>query len=149
MLSLSFFFFFFFLLLFLFFFTVIVIAFCSQFFIVECMTRQVQEIILPVDTTYNLTSPGYPVRNYPGNIICIWKFRVPDGFRVLVNFLDFSLNRYDFLYVASRPLTGNDPPRNLTSSSGTVIAFLSDFSDGDKGFSITASAINVTDLTGM
>ena len=77
------------------------------------MTRQVQEIILPVGTTYNLTSPGYPVRNYPGNIICIWKFRVPDGFRVLVNFLDFSLNRYDFLYVASRPLTGNDPPRNF------------------------------------
>ena len=121
----------------------------SQITVVDCTTREFQELILPVGTTYNLTSPGYPVRNYPDNLRCIWYFRVPDGFRVLVNFHDLSLQRYDFLYVASRPLTGNDSPRNLTSPSGTVIAFLTNSRDDDRGFSITVSAINVSYLKGM
>ena len=113
------------------------------------MTREIQELILPVGTTYNLTSPGYPVRNYPDNMFCVWYVRVPDGFRVFVDFHDLSIQRYDYLHVAYRPLTGNDPPRNLTSLSGTVIAFVTDSGNDDRGFSITLSAINVTDLKGM
>ena len=96
----------------------------------------------------NLTTPFYPVLNYPDNTYCKYNITVPDGKRVLVEFLDFHLeDTYDFLNVDGILYTGRDVPDTYLSTTNTLnLWFSSDVWGGEKGYLLRLSSVLVSGM---
>ena len=96
----------------------------------------------------NLTTPFYPVVNYPNDLNCQYNITVPDGNRVLVEFLDFHLeDLYDFLNVDGILYTGRDVPDTYLSTTNTLtLTFSSDSVGTEKGYLLRLSSILVSGM---
>ncbi|XP_072043432.1 fibropellin-3-like [Amphiura filiformis] len=111
--------------------------------IVDCGSSSVQ---LTPGTPLAFSSPLYP-QDYPVNKICNYTVSVPEGYKVLVEFLDFEVeDSWDFLFLDDGILTGTSPPDNYTSVNETLsMRFVSDPSYAYRGYLLQLSAIDVSD----
>lgn len=119
---------------------------------VDCGTTNFQ---IPVGGAVNVTSPGYP-NNHTNNIYCVYYLDVPEGYKVLIEFLDFHLEAgWDFLTgleSEDRPdpsarirWTGANVSNNFTSRTQSfILAFSADGAVTRRGFQLLISPINVT-----
>ncbi|KAL8573023.1 hypothetical protein ACOMHN_010453 [Nucella lapillus] len=99
-----------------------------------------------------LTSPNYP-NNYDHDDFCVWKIVAPEGQRIRLQFIDFSLEnhvncRWDYLELFNggmpdSPSVGRFCGQNVTSflsQSNTIrVVFKTDFSAAARGFRATYS----------
>ncbi|XP_072033284.1 CUB and sushi domain-containing protein 3-like [Amphiura filiformis] len=128
----------------------------------NCDVHEVQvcppdpELIIARDTKVNLTSYGYP-NNYMNNMRCFWTVRCQEGGRILVQFIDFYVERgYDNLYIGTAQngrllgYTGNSLPDLdvLSPADGSALyfEFYTDGSVTTRGFHICLTNINAEDL---
>ena len=93
----------------------------------------------------NLTSPLYP-ENYPTHTTCEYTVTAPDGYKVLVEFLDFDVELgWDDFVIDESLITGSNPPDNYTSvNESLTIRFKSDEVFTYRGYELKLSAIDVT-----
>ncbi|XP_072043144.1 uncharacterized protein [Amphiura filiformis] len=112
--------------------------------IVDCGPSSIE---LTQGTPVAFSSPLYP-QNYPVDIICNYTISAPEGYKVLVEFLDFETEpSWDFLFVDNGMLTGNNPPDNYTSVNETLtMRFLSDPNSPYRGYLLQLSAIDVSGI---
>ncbi|XP_072043143.1 uncharacterized protein [Amphiura filiformis] len=91
------------------------------------------------------SSPLYP-QDYPVGKICNYTVSVPEGYKVLVEFLDFEMEpSWDFLFIDNGMLTGNNPPDNYTSVNETLtMRLVSDSNTALRGYLLQLSAIDVS-----
>ncbi|XP_072044536.1 uncharacterized protein [Amphiura filiformis] len=110
--------------------------------IVDCGPSVIE---LTPGTPLNLTSPLYP-ENYPPDATCEYTVSAPDGYKVLVEFLDFDLELgYDYFYINDSVLSGYNPPDNYTSADDTLtLRFVSDEVYTFRGYLLQLSAIDVS-----
>ncbi|XP_072043139.1 uncharacterized protein [Amphiura filiformis] len=110
--------------------------------IVDCGTSTIE---LTPGTPLNLTSPLYP-ENYPLDTTCEYTVSAPNGYKVLVEFLDFDLELgYDYFYINDSALSGDNAPNNYTSADDTLtIRFVSDTVYNFRGYLLRLSAIDVS-----
>lgn len=104
-------------------------------------------ITIPIGSAVNLSSPLYP-DDYPVNVRCDWTADVAEGYKVLVEFLDFSTEyNYDGIFLDETLFTGSNTPVNFTSTSEVLtIKFISDDYETDRGFLLRLSAIDVSGI---
>ncbi|XP_072026056.1 uncharacterized protein [Amphiura filiformis] len=111
---------------------------------IQCETVDCGEnISIPIGTAVNLSSPFYP-NDYPGRLQCEWTVTAPEGYKVLVEFMDVDLQvSYDFLYLNDTYFSA-DPGKNFTSSSEILdIRLTSDPGVAGRGFLLKLSAVDV------
>ncbi|XP_072043140.1 uncharacterized protein [Amphiura filiformis] len=110
--------------------------------IVDCGPSVIE---LTPGTPLNLTSPLYP-DNYPTDATCEYTVSAPDGYKVLVEFLDFDLELgWDNFYINDSVLSGDNPPDNYTSADDTLtLRFVSDEVFTFRGYLLQLSAIDVS-----
>lgn len=106
---------------------------------------QCRQMLLKKPSGY-IQSPEYPM-NYPSRIQCDWHIAAERGYRVNIQFEDFhiedhydSLCPYDKLLMEDEkskmgPFCGKTPPKRYESSSNwLIVEFVSDVSQGARGF---------------
>ncbi|XP_073446315.1 CUB and sushi domain-containing protein 3 isoform X7 [Dendrobates tinctorius] len=97
-----------------------------------------------------ILSPGFP-GNYPSSLDCTWTIKLPIGFGVHLQFVNFSTETiHDYLEVRSGPadtgsvigrLSGPQVPASLFSTTHeTSLYFHSDYSQNKQGFHIIYQA---------
>ncbi|KAG8570229.1 hypothetical protein GDO81_011162, partial [Engystomops pustulosus] len=97
-----------------------------------------------------ILSPGFP-GNYPSSLDCTWSIKLPIGFGVHLQFVNFSTETiHDYLEVRSGPadtgsvigrLSGPQLPASLFSTTHeTSLYFHSDYSQNKQGFHIIYQA---------
>ncbi len=108
----------------------------------ECGSSTIE---LTPGSPVNLTSPLYP-NNYPLLTTCEYSISAPEGYKVLVEFLDVELEfAWDKFYIGNSIITGDTPPANYTSVNETLeIKFSSDEVYALRGFLVRLSAIDVS-----
>ncbi|XP_072519441.1 ovochymase-2 [Salminus brasiliensis] len=101
-----------------------------------------------------IRNPDHPGLNYSNNQVCSWSISVPEGKRILLEFLEFDVEGDSLCY--SDHLTvfaGEDmllghfcggvaPPPLLINSSTSTVQFMSDFSVTGAGFSVRFKAVD-------
>ncbi|XP_072034200.1 uncharacterized protein [Amphiura filiformis] len=114
------------------------------------------EIIIPRDGKVDLMSYGYP-NNYMNNMRCFWTVRCQEGGRILVEFIDFYIERgYDDLYIGTAQngrilgYTGTSLPNldvlSPVDGSALHFEFYTDGSVTYRGFHICLTNINAEGL---
>ncbi|XP_022103182.1 uncharacterized protein LOC110985962 isoform X2 [Acanthaster planci] len=93
-----------------------------------------------------LTSPGWPLRNYPPYTQCLWLLVAEAGYRIVLYFEEFFLEKsFDFLYCGNGDsfnnaflrLSGNRFPIMVASTNNTMfVRFTSDFIIQERGFQL-------------
>ena len=103
------------------------------------------DIQLTAGTSMNLTSPLYPA-NYPTATTCEYTVTAPDGYKVIVEFLDFDVEfGWDNFFIDESLITGTDAPDNYTSvNESLTIRFESDEVFTYRGYNLRLNAIDVT-----
>uniref|UniRef100_A0A667XAX5 Suppressor of tumorigenicity 14 protein homolog n=1 Tax=Myripristis murdjan TaxID=586833 RepID=A0A667XAX5_9TELE len=95
----------------------------------------------------NFTSPNYP-NYYPPNIFCEWKIEVPSGKVVKVTFNKFLLSEPGLCVCVVLRVCGEKPDGTVTQTSSTnqmIVAFRSDESYVDRGFTAVFEAVDNND----
>ncbi|XP_077127218.1 CUB and sushi domain-containing protein 3 isoform X7 [Ranitomeya variabilis] len=103
-----------------------------------------------IDFSGVILSPGFP-GNYPSSLDCTWTIKLPIGFGVHLQFVNFSTETiHDYLEVRSGPadtgsvigrLSGPQVPASLFSTTHeTSLYFHSDYSQNKQGFHIIYQA---------
>ncbi|XP_075681928.1 CUB and sushi domain-containing protein 3 isoform X5 [Rhinoderma darwinii] len=103
-----------------------------------------------IDFSGVILSPGFP-GNYPSSLDCTWTVKLPIGFGVHLQFVNFSTETiHDYLEVRSGPadtgsvigrLSGPQVPASLFSTTHeTSLYFHSDYSQNKQGFHIIYQA---------
>ncbi|XP_032361793.1 ST14 transmembrane serine protease matriptase a [Etheostoma spectabile] len=105
----------------------------------------------------NFFSPNFP-NYYPPRTTCQWSIQVPAGKGVKVNFKKFLLAEpgwkdrndcpKDYVEINGKKLCGEKVDGTVTETSNRnimTVAFSSDFSNVDRGFSASYTAIDATD----
>ncbi|KAG2464901.1 CSMD1 protein, partial [Polypterus senegalus] len=112
-----------------------------------------------VDFSGVVLSPGFP-GNYPSSLDCTWTIKLPIGFGVHLQFLNFSTETiHDYLEVRSGSLemgtvigrfSGPQVPASLFSTTHeTSLYFHSDYSQNKQGFHVTYQALCGGNITAM
>nr|XP_023830470.1 CUB and sushi domain-containing protein 3-like [Salvelinus alpinus] len=102
------------------------------------------------DVSGVILSPGFP-GNYPSGLDCTWTVKLPTGFGIHLQFLNFSTEAiHDYLEIRSGTLetgtvidrfSGPQVPKSLFSTTHqTSFFFHSDYSQNKPGFQITYQA---------
>lgn len=104
--------------------------------------------------TLTIQSPNYP-NNYPNNIECTWKLKVPQDRLVVLTFTEINLQqKYDHVSVydgcstdqtdLQRSYTGvtSGRPRHQSTGSTLEVQLYTNPSIGSRGFQATVSSIN-------
>ena len=95
-------------------------------------------------TPVNFTSPLYP-EPFPEDVDCEYTINVEDGYKVVVEFLDFEVqDDFDFLYLDGKSFTDSSmiPDKFLSNSSRLTIRFMSDFINfGARGYLLRLTAV--------
>ncbi|XP_022097839.1 uncharacterized protein LOC110983148 isoform X2 [Acanthaster planci] len=98
---------------------------------------------LSLNTSWNITSPGWPVDMYPNKMHCLWLIMAEEGYRVVMTFCEFQTEEgYDLLHFGGGgfsdnffPVSGQYFPISAASNRSTMyVKFTSDLLVRKKGF---------------
>ncbi|XP_026874062.2 ovochymase-2 [Electrophorus electricus] len=100
-----------------------------------------------------IRNPAHPGLNYRNNELCTWSIRVPDGKKILLEFLQFDLENDSLCHNDHLTVLAGDslpigrfcgavtPAPLLVHSNSSTLRFASDFSASGAGFSIHFRAV--------